>query len=48
MVRACNPKSIAAPAGTCIHGMEVPANARLRRDADEGEDQAGGKTLREE
>ena len=29
MIRAFNPKSIAAPAGTYIHGIEVPANARL-------------------
>ena len=29
MIRAFNPKSIAAPVATYIHGIEVPANARL-------------------
>ena len=29
MIRAFNPKTIAAPVATYIHGIEVPANARL-------------------
>ncbi len=29
MIQSFNPKSIATPAGTYIHGIEVPANARL-------------------
>ncbi len=29
MIRSFNPKSIATPAGTYVHGIEVPANARL-------------------
>jgi 2-iminobutanoate/2-iminopropanoate deaminase len=29
MIKAFNPKSIAAPSGSYIHGMELPRNSRL-------------------
>jgi enamine deaminase RidA (YjgF/YER057c/UK114 family) len=29
MIKAFNPKSIPAPSGSYVHGMEIPPNARL-------------------